>query len=222
MALSIGDITDNVRKALKCDEEFQLQVQERLGLDLFYASDVFTCKVYRVWRRMKIQEENLKTEYERRAMDLGKKIHEKIQGYFEKYLGFLSEVRLISSHITGKADLYLEDEAIIEIKTTSCIPNYPIKRHVGQLQTYRMIYQKVMNKDIQCFLVYVNTDNDGLIDVRVFDVGNQWFKETIMDWKEVIELWNGFDERKIKEVFGKEECLKCGFRNVCSEINKRN
>lgn len=121
MALSIGDITDNVRKALKYDEEFQLQVQERLGLDLFYSSDVFTCKVF----------------------------------------GFLS-------------------------------------------------------------LVYVNTDNDGLIDVRVFDVGNEWFKETIMDWKEVIELWNGLGERKIKEVFCKEECLKCGFRTVCLEINKRN
>ncbi len=182
----------------------------------FYASDVFSCYTYRIHRRLQ-SPALYKDDKQLKSMKRGQIIHEVLQEVAQG-LNFQFEINIEGEHIKGKIDLLdPRTNSIIEIKTTTKPKptEYMLRKHFGQLYTYKHLLESQTKETYEPYLIYCFIRPDRF-EIELF----QLEKDDLMlfvidDWTEAIEEWHKYQKTNKIEVYLSHECKYCEYRNVC-------
>lgn len=187
-----------------------------ISLNTIYVTEVCQC-LLRSWfnRTLKASPSDNKVV----LMVLGDSAHYIMKDYFPLGEGEYVLERAVdeSVKIVGKADRVLED-AIIEFKTVSKLPQSPYEIHMNQVQLYMWLFNKH-----KALLVYVSRASG---DIRVFEIQrNDQVIDKLVDRVKI--FYKLLRDGKVPKAEKGPLCAFCEYHELCisfkgKEENKSN
>ncbi|MEM1672887.1 MAG: PD-(D/E)XK nuclease family protein [Archaeoglobaceae archaeon] len=185
----------------------------------FYASDVFTCYTYRIHRRLQTPALH-KDVQQLKRMRIGQMVHEVLQEVAQE-LNFQSEINIEGEHIKGKIDLLdPRTNSIIEIKTTTKPEpsGYMLRKHYGQLYTYKHLLESKTKETYDTYLIYCIILPDEF-EIRLFQARNDdLMLYVIQDWTSAIEEWHKYQKTQKIEPYLSPACKNCEYKHACFKL----
>ncbi len=142
-------------------------------------------------------------------MSFGNGLHSQLQEYLTSK-GWVSEVEVSWSfkyfRLVGHIDLYHpENDIVLELKTTSKIPEKPYPNHVMQLNSYL-----AMNKSRKGYLIYISRNGEVEVFPHRFD--KELWKTTI---KRAFHYYFSLQKKHIPKPEPSPLCTYCPFKWKC-------
>ena len=149
-------------------------------------------------------------------LTIGNGVHRALQEHLAETKGWSVEVelkmRLGEFWLVGHADLVTSHGNIIELKTTSKIPDKPYRNHLMQLNAY--LYMGKANKG---WIIYIDKSK-GLVKIFEHHRDRALWEELK---RRAYEYWKHLKERKLPRPEPSKLCDFCEWKWLCYTRRKR-
>lgn len=165
--------------------------------------------------------------YNKIATDIGDTCHNRIQKVI-KNIGCelkINDIIINGFNISGRLDLSLNENTLVEIKTIDVIPTKPLAKHVKQVAIYAYLLNTYYNKNITCLqLLYIAR---GKITSEVFDL--ELTPETINKIGDMVNEYTSILRKHLElnvpptmdnKYSDTNSCIFCPYEYVCKKTGK--
>ncbi len=174
--------------------------------NVIHVSELTQCLLKSYWNRIRVER---KIDIKNVIYTIGNGLHKALQDHLAAK-GWNAEVELKMKLgpfiLVGHADLISPDNEVVEIKTTSKIPEKPYENHLMQLNAY--LY---MGKARKGYLVYIDK-NQGLVKVFKHYRDNRLWGELK---QRAYTFWSHLKEKKAPKPERSILCNYCEWKWLC-------